>query len=147
MCLHTDRKQVLRIESKYYKINVMFSQIPNNYISGMQSKTAELACEQAHWEKGELARNHAFYSLSASTGIINKAVNCQIDAGRGMYNEEMYKTNVTPRHFLIPWTGGAFASQGPYLCPTTGEKNDLLPQSQSPMTCIESKLTLKRSCW
>jgi hypothetical protein len=62
-----------------------------------QSKTAELACEQAHWEKGELARNHAFYSLSTSTGIINKAVNCQIDAGRGMYNEEMYKTSVTPK--------------------------------------------------
>jgi hypothetical protein len=49
------------------------------------------------------------------------------------------------RHFLIPWTGGAFAPLGPFLCPTTGEKNDLLPQSQGPMTCIESKLTLKRS--
>ena len=24
-----------------------------------------------------------------------------------------------PRHFLIPWTGGAFAPLGPFLCPTT----------------------------
>ena len=26
------------------------------------------------------------------------------------------------RHFLIPWTGGAFAPLGPFLCPTTEEK-------------------------
>jgi hypothetical protein len=26
------------------------------------------------------------------------------------------------KHFLIPWTGGAFAPMGPFLCPTTEEK-------------------------
>ena len=26
------------------------------------------------------------------------------------------------RHFLIPWSGGAFAPLGPFLCPTTEEK-------------------------
>jgi hypothetical protein len=26
------------------------------------------------------------------------------------------------RHFLIPWTGGAFAPLGLFLCPTTEEK-------------------------
>jgi hypothetical protein len=26
------------------------------------------------------------------------------------------------RHILIPWTGGAFAPLGPFLCPTTEEK-------------------------
>jgi hypothetical protein len=41
------------------------------------------------------------------------------------------------RHFLIPWTGGAFAPLGPFLCPATEEKNGLLPQSQGPMTCID----------
>ena len=25
------------------------------------------------------------------------------------------------RHFLIPWSGGAFATLGPFLCPTTEE--------------------------
>jgi hypothetical protein len=30
--------------------------------------------------------------------------------------------NALPRHFLIPWTGGAFAPLGPFLCPTTEEK-------------------------
>jgi hypothetical protein len=28
---------------------------------------------------------------------------------------------LSPRHFLIPWTGGAFAPLGPFLYPTTGE--------------------------
>jgi hypothetical protein len=28
----------------------------------------------------------------------------------------------SPRHFLIPWTGGAYAPLGPFLCPTTEEK-------------------------
>jgi hypothetical protein len=27
-----------------------------------------------------------------------------------------------PRHLLIPWSGGAFAPLGPFLCPTTEEK-------------------------
>jgi hypothetical protein len=27
-----------------------------------------------------------------------------------------------PRHFLIPWTGGAFAPLGPFPCPITEEK-------------------------
>jgi hypothetical protein len=40
------------------------------------------------------------------------------------------------RHFLIPWTGGAFAPLGPFLCPTTEEKNGLLPQSRGPRTCM-----------
>jgi hypothetical protein len=31
-------------------------------------------------------------------------------------------TPVGPRHFLIPWTGGAFAPLGPLPCPTTEEK-------------------------
>ena len=26
------------------------------------------------------------------------------------------------RHLLIPWSGGAFAPLGPFLCPTTEEK-------------------------
>ena len=26
------------------------------------------------------------------------------------------------KHFLIPWTGGAFAPRGPFLCPITEEK-------------------------
>jgi hypothetical protein len=51
----------------------------------------------------------------------------------------------TARYFLIPWTGGAFAPLGLFLCPTTEEKNGLFPESQSPMTCIEEmSLTLKR---
>ena len=29
---------------------------------------------------------------------------------------------MSTRHFLIPWTGGAFAPLGPFLCPTTEEK-------------------------
>jgi hypothetical protein len=32
------------------------------------------------------------------------------------------KLTKTARHFLIPWTGGAFAPLGPFLCPTTEEK-------------------------
>jgi hypothetical protein len=35
------------------------------------------------------------------------------------------------------WTGGAFSPLGPFLCPTNEEKNDLLPQGQGRMTCIE----------
>jgi hypothetical protein len=63
---------------------------------------------------------------------------------------------VNARHFLIPWTGGAFAPLGPFLCPTTEENKwsiGVMPQSQGPMTCIEyMSLTLKRSlknkiCW
>jgi hypothetical protein len=27
-----------------------------------------------------------------------------------------------PRHFLVPWTGGAFSPLGPFLCHTTEEK-------------------------
>jgi hypothetical protein len=27
-----------------------------------------------------------------------------------------------PRHFLIPWSGGAFAPLGPFLCLTTEER-------------------------
>jgi hypothetical protein len=52
-----------------------------------------------------------------------------------------------PRHFLIPWAGGAFAPLGPCVCPTTEQKNGLLPQSpQGPRTCIKwMSLTLKRS--
>jgi hypothetical protein len=34
-----------------------------------------------------------------------------------LFDFELY-----PRHFLIPWTGGAFAPLGPFLCPTTEEK-------------------------
>jgi hypothetical protein len=36
----------------------------------------------------------------------------------------LYQANILlyPRHFLIPWTGGAFAPLGPFLCPTTEEK-------------------------
>jgi hypothetical protein len=57
------------------------------------------------------------------------------------------------RHFLVPWSGGAFAPLCPFLCPTTEGKNGLLPQSQGPRTCIEqTSLTLKRRlknkiCW
>jgi hypothetical protein len=35
-------------------------------------------------------------------------------------NQEQLQKN--PRHFLIPWTGGAFSPLGPFLCPTTEEK-------------------------
>ena len=41
------------------------------------------------------------------------------------------------RHFLIPWTGGAFSPPGPFLCPTTEKKYGLLPQSQGPKTYIK----------
>jgi hypothetical protein len=37
------------------------------------------------------------------------------------------------RHFLIPWTGGAFAPLGPFFCPTTEEKKWPI----APRTCIE----------
>jgi hypothetical protein len=36
-----------------------------------------------------------------------------------------------------PWTAGAFVPLGPFVCPTTEEKNGLLPESQAPRTCIE----------
>jgi hypothetical protein len=32
------------------------------------------------------------------------------------------KNPVNSKAFLIPWTGGAFAPLGPFLCPTTEEK-------------------------
>jgi hypothetical protein len=38
---------------------------------------------------------------------------------------------VLTRHFLIPWTGGAFAPLGP-SAPPLKKKNGLLPQSQGP---------------
>jgi hypothetical protein len=40
------------------------------------------------------------------------------------------------RHFLIPWSGGAFAPLGPFLCPYSAPplrgKNGLLPQKPGP---------------
>ena len=50
----------------------------------------------------------------------------------------------------MDWWG--ICPTGPLPLPHHWRKNDLLPQSQGPMTCIESKLTLKRSlknkiCW
>jgi hypothetical protein len=39
-------------------------------------------------------------------------------------------TGLNSRHFLIPWTGGAFAPLGPFLCPTTEEKK--LPIAPKP---------------
>jgi hypothetical protein len=53
-----------------------------------------------------------------------------------VFLSKMYQL-MESRHFLIPWTGGAFAPLGPILCPTTEKKNGLLPQSQGPRTCIE----------
>jgi hypothetical protein len=41
------------------------------------------------------------------------------------------------RHFLIPWTGGAFAPLGPFLCPTTEEKEWPITPKPGPRTCIE----------
>jgi hypothetical protein len=37
-----------------------------------------------------------------------------------------------PRHFLIPWSGGAFAPLGPFLCPTTEEKKWLIAPKPGP---------------
>jgi hypothetical protein len=31
-------------------------------------------------------------------------------------------SQLSSRHFLIPWTGRAFAPLGPFLCPTTEEE-------------------------
>jgi hypothetical protein len=41
------------------------------------------------------------------------------------------------RHFLIPWTSGAFAPLSTFFCTTNEERNGLLPQRQGPSTCID----------
>jgi hypothetical protein len=45
---------------------------------------------------------------------------------------------------ILPWTGGAFAPLGPFLCPTTEEKNGLLPQSNLPF-CPTTEESLKNA--
>ena len=35
---------------------------------------------------------------------------------------EEFRFSGDSRHLLIPWSGGAFAPLGPFLCPTTEEK-------------------------
>ena len=56
---------------------------PPNFFKG-----PKVTCEQAHWEKGEPARNHAFYSASTA---INKLSTVKLTQGC-MYNKEMYIT-------------------------------------------------------
>ena len=41
------------------------------------------------------------------------------DLGSGLFS---FLVLCSPKVFLIPWTGGAFAPLGPFLCPTTEEK-------------------------
>ena len=38
------------------------------------------------------------------------------------FTVEIFGCFILTRHLLIPWSGGAFAPLGPFLCPITEEK-------------------------
>jgi hypothetical protein len=39
-----------------------------------------------------------------------------------LFFDKIAVDTIETRHLLIPWSGGAFAPLGPFLCPTTEEK-------------------------
>jgi hypothetical protein len=70
------------------------------------------------------------YINKQNGGTISIIRNCDFPS---LCSNKECKRDEKSRHFLISWIGGHLS----LLCPTTEEKNGLLPQSQGPMTCIE----------
>jgi hypothetical protein len=60
-CIVKNRKiitvRIVRLQHYYSKVMLDSAKMYNKV------SQRSLACEQAHWEKGEPARNHAFYSI------------------------------------------------------------------------------------
>ena len=70
------------------------------------------------------------YVLKPRLKLVQESISTQQDdilehnSPETTLNITLYEANedTFSMHFLIPWTGGAFAQLGPFLCPTTEEK-------------------------